>query len=59
MLERKVHTEVEAKRALAIEKLILSLTLTMCVPGTEMRDLTETFEQIEDLMECFKHLSLG
>lgn len=59
VLERKVGLETSAKQALAIEKLILSLTLTMCVPGTDVRDLGETFEQIEDLIECFKQLKLG
>lgn len=59
VLEKKVKIEVDAKRALAIEKLILSLSLTMCLPGVDMRDLTDTFEQIEDLMECFKQLGLG
>ena len=47
-------TEASAKKALALEKLILSLTLTLCAPGVEVNDLTDTLEQIEDLMECFK-----
>ena len=59
VLERKLKLEVEAKRALAVEKFILSLTLTLCLPGVDMRDLTETYEQIQDLMECFKQLGLG
>ena len=50
--------ETEAKRALALEKLILSLTLIMAIPDdTEV--LTETYEQIEELMECFTNLKLG
>ena len=44
VLERKMKIEVDAKRALAVEKLILSLTLTMCLPGVDMRDLTDTFQ---------------
>jgi len=59
VLERRLKLEVEAKRALAVEKFILSLTLTLCLPGVDMRDLTETYEQIQDLMECFKQLGLG
>lgn len=43
---------------MALEKLLLSLTLTMCVPGVDVRDLTETLEQIEDLMQCFESLKL-
>lgn len=58
-LERKIKIETDAKKTLAVEKLILSLTLTMCVPGVDMRDLTDTLEQIEDIMECFKQLGLG
>ena len=54
VLERKMAIEASAKKALALEKLILSLTLTLCAPGVEVNDLTDTLEQIEDLMECFK-----
>ena len=54
VLEKKMATEASAKKALALEKLILSLTLTLCAPGVEVNDLTDTLEQIEDLMECFK-----
>ena len=53
VLEKKITIETDAKRTLAVEKLILSLTLTMCIPGVDVRDLTETLEQIEDIMECF------
>lgn len=52
----KLQKETDAKQTLAVEKLLLSLTLTMCVPGVDVRDLTETLEQIEDLMECFGQL---
>ena len=51
--------ETAAKRTLALEKLILSLTVTMCIPGADVRDLTDTLEQVEDLIECFKQLNLG
>ena len=53
-----MERETQAKQALALEKLLLSLTLTMCVPGADVRDLTDTLEQIEDLMECFRQLDL-
>ena len=56
VMEKRVALETEAKKALAIEKLILSLSLTMCVPGVDVRDLTDTHEQVEDLMECFSQL---
>jgi len=39
-----VAIEADAKKTLAIEKLILSLTLTMSVPGVDVRDLTDTLE---------------
>lgn len=58
-LEQKLALETGAKRTLAVEKLILSLTLTMCIPGVDVRDLTDTLEQVEDLMECFSALKLG
>ena len=58
-MERRMRFEVEAKRTLAIEKLILSLSLTMCVPGVDLRDVTDTHEQIEDLIKCFAELQLG
>jgi len=43
-LEKRLRLESEAKRTLAIEKLILSLSLTMCVPGIDLRDVTDTYE---------------
>ena len=43
---------------MALDKLLLSLTLTMCVPGADVRDPTDTLEQIEDLMVCFRQLDL-
>ena len=43
-LERKIVVETAAKRTLALEKLILSLTVTMCIPGADVRDLTDTLE---------------
>lgn len=43
-LQGKVAIEADAKKTLAIEKLILSLTLTMSVPGVDVRDLTDTLE---------------
>ena len=43
-LERKLIIETNAKQTLALEKLILSLTLTLCAPGVEMNDLTDTLE---------------
>ena len=57
-LQARLERETQAKQALALEKLLLSLTLTMCVPGADVRDLTDTLEQIEDLMECFRQLDL-
>ena len=43
---------------MALEKLILSLSLTMAIPD-DLEMVTETYEQIEDLMECFTNLKLG
>ena len=31
----------------------------MCVPGVDLRDLTDTVEQIDDLIQCFEQLGLG
>jgi len=59
VLERKLAIEGDAKRTLAVEKLILSLSLTMCVPGVDLRDVTDTHEQIDDLIKCFSELKLG
>lgn len=56
--ELKLKLETEAKRALALEKLILSLSLIMAIPE-DLEMITETFEQIEELMECFTNLKLG
>ena len=57
-LKARLERETQAKQALALKKLLLSLTLTMCVPGADVRDLTDTLEQIEDLMVCFRQLDL-
>ena len=59
VMQTRLLKEAHAKQTLALEKLLLSLTLTLCVPGVDVRDLTETLEQIEDLMECFAQLKLG
>jgi len=59
VLERRLKIEIEAKRTLALEKLILSLSLTMCVPGIDLRDVTDTHEQIDDLIKCYAELKLG
>lgn len=59
ILQTKIMLETQAKQTLALEKLLLSLTLTLCVPGVDVRDLTETLEQIEDLMECFTQLKIS
>ena len=54
----KLKCQQEAKRAVALEKLILSLSLTMAIPD-DLEMVTETYEQIEELMECFTNLKLG
>jgi len=43
-LQTKLTKETDAKQTLSLEKLLLSLTLTMCVPGVDVRDLSETLE---------------
>ena len=56
--ERKIKLEIEAKRALAFEKMILSFALVLCLPD-EIEQITDTLNQIEELMQCFKNLHLG
>jgi len=56
--ERKLKLMVEAKRALALEKMILSFALAMCLPD-ELEQMSETLSQVEELMECFSKLHLG
>lgn len=45
--DRKMKLQVEAKRALALEKLFLSLCLIMCIPN----DLEQISEQLEEIVE--------
>lgn len=56
--ERKIKLTAEAKRALALEKMILSFTLVMCLPD-DVEQISDNLGQIEELLECFKKLHLG
>lgn len=56
--ERKIKLTVEAKRALALEKMILCFALVMCLPE-DVQQMSDTLTQLEELMECFRHLHLG
>ena len=56
--ELKLKLQTDAKRALALEKLILSLSLIMAIPE-DLEMISETYDQIEELMECFTNLKLG
>jgi hypothetical protein len=53
--EKKLVLEVQAKRALAIEKLFLSLVLMTALPE-DLSQISEQLEEIVDLQECFKNL---
>lgn len=62
--ERALRQEIGFKRTLAIEKLLLSLTLVMCLPLTDQSS-TEDLEQmsvaaqeIEELKECYENMHL-
>jgi len=46
---------VQAKRALAIEKLFLSLVLMTALPK-DLSQIADQLEEIVDLQECFKNL---
>lgn len=50
--------DVERKRALAFEILLLSLSLVLCIPD-DVDQITETLQQIEELQECFGNMRLG
>ena len=56
--ERKLVLEVEAKRALAIEKLLLSMVIMIALPD-DLEEIAELLESVVDLQECFKNLKLG
>lgn len=56
--DRKMKLQVEAKRALALEKLFLSLCLIMCIPN-DLEQISEQLEEIVELKQCFKNLGLG
>ena len=55
--DRKIKYELEAKRALALEKLFLSLSLIMCIPN-DLEQISEQLEEIVELKTCFKNLHL-
>jgi len=56
--EKKLALEVQAKRALAIEKLFLSLVLMTALPE-DLSQISDQLEEIVDLQECFKDLQIG
>lgn len=56
--DRKINLQIEAKRALAIEKLFLSLSLVTALPD-DLEQISEQLEEIVDLQECFKNLKIG
>lgn len=56
--ETKLAYEVQAKRALAIEKLFLSLVLMTALPE-DLELISEQLEEIVDLKESFKNLKIG
>lgn len=61
--DKKMKAELVLKRVLAFEKLILSLTLVLCIPvefGKEQTaEISETLQQIDELKEVFSDLKLG
>ncbi len=57
--DQKMLYEVQAKRALAIEKLFLSLVLMTALPDDNLEQLGEQLEEIVDLKESFKNLKIG
>jgi len=56
--EVKMRLLADAKKYLAVEKLVLALALTMCVPE-DLSLASEAVEQIDDLLQCLKDLGLG
>jgi hypothetical protein len=56
--EKKIFFEQEAKRALSIEKLFLSLAL-MATLSTDLDQMSEQLEEIVELKECLKNLKIG
>merc|ERR1740139_137378 len=56
--ENKLKVEVAVKRVLAIEKLVLSMSLVMCIPGDDLQMMSQIMEEIEELKECFENMHL-
>ena len=50
--------QAEAKKCMALEKMMLALSLTMCNPE-DLAAASEAVEQIDDLINCYKDIRLG
>jgi hypothetical protein len=62
--EKSLRKEIGFKRTLAIEKLLLSLLLVMCLPmndesSTEdLEQMSAAAQEIEELKECYENMNL-
>jgi len=59
--EMKLKLEVALSRLIAIEKLVLSLGLVMCIPAEKLNDVDpveELTEEVEELKNCFGEMHL-
>lgn len=62
--EKALRKEIGFKRTLAIEKLLLSLLLVMCLPmndesSTEdLEQMSAAAQEIEELKECYENMNL-
>lgn len=62
--EASLRVEVASKRALAIEKLLLSLTMVLCLPNqteteANLENMSQMMQEIEELKECFGNMDLA
>lgn len=62
--EASLKVEVASKRALAVEKLLLSLTMVMCLPNqteteANLENMSQMMQEVEELKECFGNLNLA
>jgi len=56
--ENKLKVDVATKRILAIEKLVLSMSLVMTIPGDDLEMMSQLMEEMEELKECFENMHL-
>jgi hypothetical protein len=57
-MEIQMRYQAEGKKCMALEKMMLALSLTMCNPE-DLAAASEAVEQIDDLINCYKDIRLG